>query len=205
MAEGETKFGESTADIADARTLRRGGRMKKIIRGIMVVVFSCVLLTAGAVWYIQPVKKMDLAYSELPLVNKAASILLNRKPEVVLSEQEVSNLLKKALAQHPAIDPHVTVTGAEFFLQGQRLTANMNLLLYDRLEAGATLFFDLSWQEPYLMMEHTGTEIRQAAIPLKWFQLEPRQIQLNDFLPKPMTVRDVAFEGSSVKISLKLR
>ncbi|MFC6230184.1 hypothetical protein ACFQI7_20385 [Paenibacillus allorhizosphaerae] len=158
-----------------------------------------------AIAYVKPEQKLDLAYSELPLRDKLAGMLVNRKPEITLTESEVNELLKKALAARPDVRPDVTVTGARFDLQGDQLTADVNVRIKRRIEAAATLRFDLDWKEPYLIAVHTGTFVKQVGIPGSWFHLEPLQANLNDYLPRLAAIRSVAFENAGVKLSFKLR
>ncbi|WP_261381440.1 hypothetical protein [Paenibacillus cremeus] len=175
------------------------------MRTVGGLVVLAVLLAAGLVWYVKPVQPLDLAYTELPLRDKLASMLVTRKLEITLTEAEVNQLLKKALAAHAQVRPDVTITGAKFAQQGDRLVADVNLLVGGQLEAGARLNFDLAWQEPNLIAVHTGTVIKQAAIPPAWFQLAPLQVNVNNYLPQLVAVKGFTFEPSGVKLSFKLR
>ncbi|MCZ8517136.1 hypothetical protein O9H85_33255 [Paenibacillus filicis] len=182
-----------------------GFSLKTLLKGLTGLVFLCVVLLAVTLWYVQPNQKLDLSYAELPMKDKVFSMLMSRKLEVTLSEQEVNDLLKKALAQHTQVKPGVTLTGARFYLQGERLTADVNLLVQGSYLAEATLDFELGWEEPNLTAIHTGTRIKDIRVPLGWFRLEPLRLPLNDYLPRRLTVRDIGFSGSTVKVGFKLR
>jgi len=179
--------------------------MGKLFRAVLSLAVIAALALAGLYMYVRPTQQLDLAYSELPVRGKIADMLTNRKLEVALTEPEVNSLLKKALAEHAQVQPDVRVTGAQFTLEGDRWIADVNLLYKERWEVGARLYFSMRWQEPNLIASHTETQIKQAEIPLDWFQLEPLTLPLNDYLPKPAGVRGVTFDNHEVKIALKLR
>nr|WP_245247433.1 MULTISPECIES: hypothetical protein [unclassified Paenibacillus] len=169
----------------------------------MAAVLTC--LAAGVLWFVRPAEPLDLSYGQLDLRGKLTDMLMSRRMETVLTEREVNDLLKQALTHRPEVRPGVTLTGAAFVLQGERLSADVNLLVQQRLEVGAKLWFELSWKEPYLTALHTGTEIRGRSVPLEWLRLEPLRIELNEYLPTRISIREMAFEGSTVRLSLKMR
>lgn len=179
--------------------------MKSLLKGIVTIVILGALLAAGALWYTQPQAALDLSYNDLPVREKLAAMVIHRKPEAVLTEQEVGDLLKKALARKPELRPGVKLTGARFFLQGERLAADVTLLLQDRWKVGARLNFALAWNEPYLTAVHTGTVVRDVAVPDEWLSLRPIQVDLNHYLPKHVAIRGVAFEESTVRVTFGLR
>lgn len=179
--------------------------MGKLLRGILSICICCALLLALGYWYAQPDRTLDLAYSELQIRNKVTDMLTSRKLEVQLTETEVNSLLKKALASRTHVNQDLKITGAQFSLEGSQWIADVNLLYKDEWTFGGRLHFAMSWQEPYLTATHTTTQIKQIAVPASWFQLEPLQIELNDYVPKPAGVRGVAFEEHGVRVGLKLR
>ncbi|GAA4855189.1 hypothetical protein GCM10023310_37650 [Paenibacillus vulneris] len=179
--------------------------MGKLLRGILSIAIVCALLLGAAYWYVQPARTLDLNYSELEVRNKVANMLTSRKLEVDLTEPEVNSLLKKALAAHPQVGSDLEMTGAEFSLEGNRWVADVNLLYKGQWTFGAKLYFTMSWKEPNMIATHTATQIKEVSIPGTWFQLNPLQIQLNDYVPKPAAVREIAFEEHGVRVGLKLR
>lgn len=179
--------------------------MGKLLRGIISLAIICALLLVAAYWYIQPAQPLDLHYSELQVRDKVTSMLTNRKLEVELTEPEVNSLLKKALAAHSHVSSDLEITGAQFSLEGSEWVADVNMLYKDQWAFGAKLYFDMSWKEPYLKATHTATKIKEASIPMAWFQLNPLQVQLNDYIPKPAAVREIAFEDHGLRVGLKLR
>lgn len=179
--------------------------MRKLLRGIVSLCIGCALLAALAYWYVQPDRPLDLAYSELQVRNKLADMIASRKLEVQLTEPEVNSLLKKSLASRTQLNRDTKITGAQFALDGNQWTADVQLLYKDRWTIGATLHFAMKWEDPYVTAIHTATNIKSLPVPASWFQLEPLRIQLNDYVPKPAGVRAVAFEQHGVKVGLKLR
>lgn len=179
--------------------------MGSIVKGIISLLMIGMLASFLVIAFVKPEQQLDLAYTELPLRDKLAGMVLNGKPEITLTEPEVNGLLKKALAIRPEVRPNVTVTGARFDLQGDQLTADVNVLIKRRIAAAATLRFDLVWKEPYLVAVHTETSVKQVKIPASWFHLEPLQANLNDYLPRLAAIRSVAFENAGVRLSFKLR
>lgn len=175
------------------------------IKRFVALAIILTILAAGAAWYVRPAEPLDLSYVQLDLRDKLAAMLLNRRLETVLTEREVNDLLKQALSRRPELRPGVMVTGAAFALQEERLSAYTNLLLRQRLEVGTKLWFELGWTEPYLTAVHTGTEFRGISVPLEWFRLDPLQVDLNEYLPKHVSIREMVFEGSTVRLSFNIR
>jgi hypothetical protein len=171
----------------------------------MVLVLLLALGAGALLWLIRPAEPLDLAYQPLRLQEQVKEMLLARKLEAVLSEDEVSSLIKRKLASQPVIRPDVRVTGARFALQDDSLQADVNLLLRDSLPVGARLDFTLSWEAPYLVIRHTSTELGGIRLPAGWFTLQPIRIAPDDYLPGPFGVRSMTFEGRQVKLQLKLR
>ncbi|MCS7458924.1 hypothetical protein N0M98_02115 [Paenibacillus doosanensis] len=179
--------------------------MGKLLRSIVSLAIGCAVIAAIGYWYVQPERPLDLTYSELKVRGKLADMIASRKLEVELTEPEVNSLLKKALAAHAQVTPDLEVTGAEFSLEGKEWVADVNLLYKGQWEAAARLYFTMSWQEPYLTAVHTSTKIKRLSVPLDWFRLQPLNVELNDYLPRPAGVRSVAFEEHAVRVGLKLR
>lgn len=177
----------------------------KAVKALIAVLIIGALAGAAALWYVKPAEALDLSYAPLRLDDKLAALLLERKFEVSLSESEVDSLIKKSLAARPRVHPDATVTGARFTLRDGTLVADVNLLVKERWPASAKLRFELAWQEPVLTIRHVGTNIRQASLPLDWFQLDPIDIRLDSYMPRHIGIRSVSFDGSDMKLQLKLR
>ncbi|TDF97526.1 hypothetical protein [Paenibacillus piri] len=176
--------------------------MGKLIRFLLMLALAAALLAGGLYLYAQPQQTLDLNYSDLSIKNKLADMIASRKLEVELTEPEVNNLLKKALAKQSSVRGEVEVTGARFTLNGSEWIADVNLLYQKRWQIGAELMFAVSWQEPYVTVVHTGTRIRQAGIPSEWFRLKPLQVPLNDYMPKLAGVKSIDFLEHGVRLKL---
>jgi hypothetical protein len=179
--------------------------MGKLLRfGGMLLILG-ILLLGVAYAYVQPDRMLDLNYSEFSIRDKLTDMLANRRLEVVLSELEVNELLKKILSDRSQLREDWTLTGAQFTLQGSQWTADVNLMYKEKWPVGAKLFFTVNWQDPYLTAVHTATQIKEVSVPMEWFQLQPLQIPLNDYLPKPAGVRNVILQDDTVRLALRRR
>ncbi|MCZ8519219.1 MULTISPECIES: hypothetical protein [Paenibacillus] len=179
--------------------------MRVLVRTFFLAGVLLVFVAALLLWFVRPQQPLDLTYSELPLKEKAADMIRSRKLEVVLTEGEVNDLLKKAVAARPQVSPNVRMTGAAFHLEGAALSADVRLLYRDRWEAEGRLYFDLVWQDPYLTAVHTGTEIRGFRLPAGMWELDPLQAELNSYLPQAASIRDLHFEEKGVRVGFRLR
>jgi hypothetical protein len=179
--------------------------MGKLLRfgGTLLLVF--ILLLGVSYAYAQPDRMLDLNYSELSIRDKLENMLVNRRLEVVLTESEVNGLLKKTLASRAQLRDDWTLTGAQFTLKGTQWMADINLMYKEKWPIGAQLFFTVNWEDPFLTAIHTDTQIKQISVPMSWFQLEPLQIPLNDYLPRPAGVRNVTFQDNIVRLALRRR
>src|SRR5690606_20684916 len=109
-------------------------------------------------------------------------------------------LMKRELSEQ-AMPSNVQVQGARLELQGQRMTVHVNLLLYDRIKARASLTFVVDWQPPNLRIEHESTEAGPWSIPLSYYQAAPTLIPIDQELPPLIAIRDVTFETSEPFVS----
>jgi hypothetical protein len=179
--------------------------MRKLWRILALLLILGMLLAGGLHAYVQPDHALDLVSSEISIREKLTDMLSRRRLEIVLSEAEVNGLIKKTLAEHADLRPDWTLTGAEFSLEGSQWVADVNMMYKGLWPVGAKMYFIMSWQEPYLTAVHTRTQIREVSIPLNWFQMQPLQIPLNDYLPKPAGIRGVMFQDHAIRIGLKRR
>jgi len=176
--------------------------MKRIRLLPFILVLAVLACTAGLAGYVQPTRALDLQYEEVSLSENVWEAIRLRQPVLVLSESETESLLKKGLAAHPPLSGRLTVTGAAFELQGDRLLADVNLLYAGKLKAGVRLEFKLSWHNPQLVATHVRTAVRSTEIPLSWFRLEPLHVNVGGLLPARIAVADVQFPGSEIRFAL---
>ncbi|WP_405082072.1 hypothetical protein ACI48J_05590 [Paenibacillus chitinolyticus] len=181
----------------------------KIIRRIIVVLLVLAVAAGLAAWglltYIKPQRQLDLAYTELSLESQLVDIIRSKKPEVRLSNEEINQLGKKAIAKHARVSPDVTITGADFTRSGDNLTADVNLLWKNTVPVGAQMTFKLAWTGKELAVTHTGTHIRNFEVPSGLVSLAPVSISLDSYLPSIVHIKDVRFDPDFVVIGLTLR
>ncbi len=171
----------------------------------MSVLLLAVALAAAGLWLVKPTERLDLAYEPLRIQDQVKEMLLNRRFEAVLSESEVDSLIKRRLSAQPQVMKGGRITGARFTLHNDELQADVHLLLQERWAVGARLTFALSWEAPYMVVTHTGTDLRGLPLPVSWFRLEPIRIEPDAYIPGPLGVKGMTFEGSEVRLQLQLR
>lgn len=188
----------------ELRKLLGGRTLRKLLAVVLVLVLALFLGRAWVIHYIAPREPLDLAYSDLSVAGKILDMVKQRKFEAELTQEDVNNIVKKALARHPDISPDVTVTGARFSLHGNRLTADMNLKYKGKLDVGATLFFVLDADGAVLTVTYAGAKLRSIDISPKWYSIPPIRVNLDEALPPPVAIQQVEFRENSVNIRLKL-
>ncbi|UJF32143.1 hypothetical protein [Paenibacillus hexagrammi] len=180
--------------------------MKKLVI-FLVTAAMLVACFVALIRYVRPAQALDLNYVEVSAGDKIAAMLASRKLELVLTEADIDNLLKKQLAASAAngqLPPQIRIEGAQAKLHGDVLEADVNLRWKDRLPIGAKLFFTLSWNRPNIELIHTRTQIKDVKLPPAWLQLATVQIPIEAQLPKLIGVKEVQFEEDAVRIHLKL-
>lgn len=179
-----------------------------MFRKTMYVLLAVLVLIAAAagtaVWYAKPQEQLDLAYQPVSLADKALDMLKSRKLEVRISKQELNDLVKKKLAEKPQLRPNVTIEGARFEQQGDRLTAYVNISTAASVKVGAVLDFVLEWRSPELIVRHSATRIRDWSVPASWLQLEPIVVRVSDGLPPLIAIKEIRFDADGVVVALKL-
>jgi hypothetical protein len=171
---------------------------------VILAVISFGLFWA-AVQAVKPDQSLDLNYKEVSVVEKTLDIVKNRKLEVQLTEQDLNNLVKKQLSQHAVMPNNVTITGAQFKLDGNRVEADVNLLWNHNVAAAAKLFFLMEWKNPDLEITHLSTQIKQMQVPQEWFHLNPIRIPMAQNMPKMIGIKDIAFDPDAIRIMLMLK
>lgn len=173
----------------------------RILLGVILVA----VLTAGAgIWFISPAKELDLGYEPVDMKAKLIKMLENRQPDMTLSKEEVAQLSKKNLVKYIRThDLPVSITGADFRMNGTRMTADMNGR-WGFVPFGATLEFEMAARGSKLQLEHVSTHIRGREIPDSVLKLSPIEISLKDYLPDVVTVRKVDFLDDGMKLTFKI-
>lgn len=168
------------------------------------VLLLIVVLLVALVLYIRPAKSLDLRYSSIDWKEKLLVMAETRQPALNLSESELNQLAKKELNQYVAEQElPVNVTGAEFRLNGNRLTADLNVA-WGAIEAGVEAGYLMEYSSGKLLLVPENLSIRRFSFPPANFGLEPISIDLGQYLPEVVKVKEVNFQEKALRISFKL-
>lgn len=177
------------------------GKRRLFVGFILLLI---VVFLAALVLYIRPAKSLDLRYSSIDWKDKLIVMAETRQPELNLSESELNQLAKKELNQYIAEqDLPVKITGAEFYLNGNRLTADLNVA-WGAIEAGVEAGYLMEYSSGNLLLVPETLSIRQFSFPPAKFGLEPISIDLSQYLPEVVKVKTVSFQEKALRISFKL-
>jgi hypothetical protein len=174
--------------------------MKKLIIFVLLLASLAYIGKAAALHYIAPTGTHDLSYTEISIAPKIVDMVRQRQFAATLSEADVNSLLKQALARNPRLNDEVTVTGADFHLEGNRLTADLNLLYRGNTPIGAICYFQLTADGPMLTATYDGATVKAIAIPPAWVAIPPIGIYLNDYMPPLVGVERIDFAGKGVTL-----
>ncbi|OCT14631.1 hypothetical protein A8709_24935 [Paenibacillus pectinilyticus] len=177
--------------------------LKKILLIIVALAVIAVVMLVIVIQYVKPTESLDLHYKEISISSKVADIILSRKLEVRLTEDDVNNLVKKQLADHSVLPNDFRMEGAKLNLQGSTIEADVNLRWQDKVPIGAHTTFTLAWEPPNLVIQHVNTQIRNWQLPSAWLQVAPVEIPLQSFLPKLIGIKNIVFENKDIVIQLK--
>lgn len=131
-------------------------------------------------------------------------MLKKRKFEVILTEQEVCDLIKKQLILSNGIFPKFQIKGARCELESNRLSAYMNLSYMNMIDIGTVSYFTLAWKEPNVTATYQRTEVKGIVLPTAWLTKKSIDIPISDSFPSILGVKNLAFEKDSLRISFKL-
>jgi len=179
--------------------------MKKLLIGMLILATLLAGAAVGLAGYVRPTDQRDLSYGPITVGDKVADMLKRRQASLVLSEQDLNNLLKMKLASEPVENPNIRLTGADFRLQDGMLYATMNLLWKNRVPFEAAAEYRLRWTGSELYAEPLGAKVKNISIPEAIAQLPSPRVTLQDYLPAPVSVKNVRFEGTELIMELGLR
>lgn len=177
--------------------------MGKALKRLFLAIVILLVLATGAAWwllsYIAPDEELDLSYQNIDVRQKATDMVKQLKPELVLTEADVNNLIKKNM--DPSINEHVVVDGANFDLAGDRLIANMNITYRDRVPMAVRAEYVLEWQEPTLALRPQSLTMKGIELPLDML----KTIVFDLDLPTGdlVQVSEVRFPGDTVTVLFK--
>lgn len=178
--------------------------MRTLLKLLLAFLVFVILLIVGLVWYIAPDEDLDLTYAEVPIQQKIVNMAKNLKLETAITEQEINDLAKKQLAAHPRIGQDIEVTGARFELNGDSLTAHLNLIYRGLIRTQAAAYFQLEWRKPSIVATLLRTEVKGYELPPAWVSLKPIAIPIEDKLPDFVGIRSVDFEPNGIVFRFKL-
>lgn len=170
----------------------------------VILIVVLILAVVGVVWYVKPTQELTLDFKPFVIQDKIKEVVQSRKMEVRLTEQEINDLLKQQLQNYKQLPHDLRLTGANFDLQGQQLVMDANVIWKDQIPTTLTLTFDVNWQNGSIVIQHTGTKLKQWDISKSWLSLQPITIPIADHLPQVIAVKDVIFEEDEIVFKLKL-
>ncbi|MUT65985.1 hypothetical protein [Paenibacillus sp. NEAU-GSW1] len=179
---------------------------KWLKRFILLIAAAAIVLIAGGLWlksYVAPRESLDLRYEPVDIQAKALSMVKRLSPELVLTEADVNNLMKMNLSEiAEGLPAGVTLDGARFELEGDRLLAHLNITYRDRLPVGLLGTYKLSWQPPNVVLEPVSLTVRGHGLSTGLLE---RKIVPLEFSQNIISVGDVRFEADTVVVKMKLR
>lgn len=177
---------------------------KRLLGSFLIFVILVVVVVGGAIWYVRPSSALSLQYEEVDLRSKILQMVGQMSTQFVLSEEEMNQLLLKALSQKPNVAPDVVVQGAKFQIENGQLVADLNLLYRDLIPVGARLYFDLSWKDPTIEAVHSRTEIKSFQVPQNWVKVPTLRVSVADKLPTFAKFSRVDFKGEGIIFEIKI-
>ncbi|GGG17057.1 hypothetical protein [Paenibacillus aceti] len=168
-----------------------------IIGGILIFL---VVIIIAAVLYVRPSRTLDMQYSEVDWKDKLSQMVSNRNTELILSESDINNLAKRGITEYIAEhELPIEVTGAEFSLDGNQVTANLNGA-WKFLDIGAEVHYQIHYSNGVLALQPDSVKVRHISIPPQQFGLEPMHVDVASYLPQGVTIDEVDFPGKIVRI-----
>jgi hypothetical protein len=191
--------------------------MRKAIRRLLTAVVLIILLLGVAAWwllsYIAPDEPLDMAYDSIDVKEKALDMIKRLKPELVLTEADINDLIKMHLESKLAsreagesameLANGIRLEGVAFELEENKLAARMNVTYRDRIPAGLDAVYSLEWQPPNIVLRPESLSVKEIGLPLRL--LEPIMIQLDLPAQDVVAVRDVRFLKDQIKVLFKLQ
>ncbi|CAM3465356.1 hypothetical protein PALU110988_24090 [Paenibacillus lupini] len=171
---------------------------------VIIVLFALILAGAG-LWlksYVAPTEKLDLAYAQVSIKDKAIEMVQKLKPEIVLSEADVNNLIKSQLqgGHSESLPPDMTLDGARFELSGNKLLAHLNMTYRNILPLGMLATYKMTWKSPNLILEPQSLTVKDYDLGRD--RLDRIVVPIE--LPSIITVRDMQFLDDQMIIKLQL-
>ena len=191
--------------------------MVKMLKRLLAALIVMVLLLGGAVWwllsYIAPDEQLDMRYAPIDVNAKALDMVKKLKPELVLSEADINDLIKNHLNSEYAsreaggssleLAKDLRLDGAVFELEEDKLVVRMNVTYMDRIPAELDAVYSLEWQPPNIALRPQSLSVKEIGLPVGMLEtiIIPLDLPAQDVL----SVRDVLFEKDQLRIRFKLQ
>lgn len=176
------------------------------MRKLVLFLFVLLLIVGGSgvygLYYTRPDPTLTLKYESISLKDKALDMVKRLSPELVLTEEDVDNLLKQALAEHPKPSPDIEVLGARFTLLDNRLHADLRLLWKGRVTAGMQVDYLLGWSDPSLTAKVESVKLRGIGLPSGL--AEDLAVPIGEELPAIVRIRSIEFGEREIRVRLDL-
>ncbi|REE81173.1 hypothetical protein A8990_1197 [Paenibacillus taihuensis] len=175
--------------------------IRMLLISFIVLLLFVVGAGAYAIWYVKPDEELNLDYAEVPIMDRALTMVRHLKTDLVLSEADVNNIGKASISQHPDYSPDIRITGARLELLGGKLVAHVNVKYKKRFPAALVITYGLQWNEPNLIA--VPEEAKLKGITLKKEYFEEMVIPLGSEVPNFVHIQRIAIKGKSVVVSIR--
>lgn len=178
--------------------------MGRVFKRLFITLVVLIVLAGGVVWwllsYIAPDKQLDLNYSSIDVKQKALDMAKRLEPELILTETDINDLIKKHLERDVA--ENVRLDGAQFQLNGDRLIADLNVTYMDSIPAQVQAEYRMEWQEPNITLRPQSLSVKGIELPIDLLDtiIVPLDLPTGDLV----SVQDVRFESKQVKVLFKI-
>lgn len=191
--------------------------MGRIIKRLLLLFIVILLLLGGTAWwmlsYIAPDEQLDLSYEPIDVNEKVLAMVKKLKPELVLTEADINDLIKKHLKEKYAsgeagsssvvIAQDTQLDGASFELEEKKLIAHMNVTYMGRIPAALEAEYSLEWQSPNIVLKPQSLSLKNTSLPVN--MLETINVPLDLPAQDIVTVRDMQFLKDQIKVLFKLQ
>lgn len=172
--------------------------MKKFFFRLFVLLLLAVIAGVGALYYIKPDQELDLSYNRVPIDKRAIDMVSRMSTTLILTEEDVNNLIKASLSRNRQVQKDVEVTGAQFALDGELLIADLNVLWKSLVQAELQLTYRLSWADPNVVAEVLDAQLKDLPLPTAAFS--DMVIPLGDEMPELLKIKDIQWGTGEIKV-----
>jgi hypothetical protein len=149
-------------------------------------------------YYIRPDVSLSLEHQSVPVKQRVLHMVKRTSLELVLTEDDVNNVIKESLSRNPQRSKDVEVQGAQFHLSGNLLVADYNLLWKQRVSTALHVTYRLAWSDPDITGTVSDVKLKDISLPASL--VENISVPIGKELPKPLKIKDVEFGDKQMKI-----